>query len=109
MLSNTASTSCAARSRFARLFAGEPGIDPYTRVVSDVYQDLFLDANYHGKAIYDVAGFHAILDRRFPDQTLLSHDLIDHYEACLDAHGDTHRGVDWPNAADASEQPVLVG
>ncbi len=27
--------------------------------------------------------------------------LADHYEACLDRHGDTHRGVDWPNAADA--------
>jgi SAM-dependent methyltransferase len=29
------------------------------------------------------------------------HALIDHYEACFAAHGDTHRGVDWPNAADA--------
>jgi SAM-dependent methyltransferase len=28
-------------------------------------------------------------------------ELIDHYESCLAAHGDTHRGVDWPNAADA--------
>ena len=27
--------------------------------------------------------------------------LIDHYESCLAAHGDSHRGVDWPNAADA--------
>jgi SAM-dependent methyltransferase len=24
-----------------------------------------------------------------------------HYEACLDRHGDTHLGVDWPNAEDA--------
>jgi SAM-dependent methyltransferase len=29
------------------------------------------------------------------------HELIDHYEACLDRHGDTHLGVDWPNEADA--------
>jgi len=27
--------------------------------------------------------------------------LVAHYEACLDRHGDTHLGVDWPNAADA--------
>lgn len=27
--------------------------------------------------------------------------LADHYEACLDRHGDSHRGVDWPNAEDA--------
>jgi SAM-dependent methyltransferase len=29
------------------------------------------------------------------------HTLIEHYESCLAAHGDTHRGVDWPNALDA--------
>jgi len=27
--------------------------------------------------------------------------LVAHYERCLAAHGDTHRGVDWPNQADA--------
>lgn len=27
--------------------------------------------------------------------------LVDHYEACLAEHGDTHRGVDWPDADDA--------
>lgn len=27
--------------------------------------------------------------------------LAGHYEACLDRHGDSHLGVDWPNAEDA--------
>jgi SAM-dependent methyltransferase len=27
--------------------------------------------------------------------------IIEHYEACLERHGDSHLGVDWPNAADA--------
>jgi SAM-dependent methyltransferase len=27
--------------------------------------------------------------------------IVDHYEACLDRHGDTHLGVDWPNAEQA--------
>ena len=27
--------------------------------------------------------------------------LAEHYESCLVAHGDSHRGVDWPDAADA--------
>jgi SAM-dependent methyltransferase len=27
--------------------------------------------------------------------------IIEHYEDCLARHGDTHLGVDWPNAADA--------
>jgi SAM-dependent methyltransferase len=29
------------------------------------------------------------------------HELVSHYEWCLRTHGDNHRGVDWPNAADA--------
>ena len=28
-------------------------------------------------------------------------DIISHYESCLDRHGDTHRGVDWPRQEDA--------
>jgi SAM-dependent methyltransferase len=27
--------------------------------------------------------------------------IVRHYESCLKAHGDTYRGVDWPNEADA--------
>src|SRR4029078_11211902 len=30
--------------------------------------------------------------------------IIDHYEACLAQHGDSHLGVDWPNAADAENR-----
>ena len=29
-------------------------------------------------------------------------EIARHYEACLELHGDTHRGVDWPNAEDAA-------
>ncbi|MGG1945588.1 class I SAM-dependent methyltransferase [Trinickia sp. NRRL B-1857] len=32
------------------------------------------------------------------------HSLISHYEDCLARHGDTHRGVDWPNADDAAKR-----
>jgi SAM-dependent methyltransferase len=31
-------------------------------------------------------------------------DIVSHYEACLAAHGDSHRGVDWPNASDAAKR-----
>ena len=31
-------------------------------------------------------------------------DIVAHYEACLAAHGDSHRGVDWPNAKDAAKR-----
>jgi SAM-dependent methyltransferase len=30
--------------------------------------------------------------------------IIEHYEDCLQKHGDTHLGVDWPNAEDVSKR-----
>lgn len=27
-------------------------------------------------------------------------DIVEHYERCLEKYGDTHQGVDWPNAKD---------
>lgn len=67
----------ARRSRFAKLFAGDTGLDPYASIVSDVYQDLFQRAVYIGKAIYDVDAMLGALQGRFPDNLLLSHDLVE--------------------------------
>ncbi len=67
----------ATATRFTRIFADATGTDPYSRTVSDAQQDLFREAMFHGKAIYDVKAFHAILHNRFPPETLLSHDLIE--------------------------------
>jgi cyclic beta-1,2-glucan synthetase len=67
----------ADRSRFVRLFGGEPGIDPYTREVSDVYQDIFGEGSFTGKGIYDVDAFSQSLGGRFPDNRILSHDLLE--------------------------------
>lgn len=62
---------------FSYIFADEMSIDPYTQAISNVYQDLMQEGTYHGKGIYDVQAFHALLDNRFPDEHLLSHDLIE--------------------------------
>jgi len=67
----------ATATRFTRLFTDARGSDPYCQAVSDLYQDVFGEAIYHGKGIYDVRAFHKILTGRFPDQRLLSHDLIE--------------------------------
>ncbi|HLA81294.1 MAG TPA: cyclic beta 1-2 glucan synthetase, partial [Thermoleophilia bacterium] len=64
-------------SRFTRLFAGEAGIDPYTREVSDVYQDLFGEGSFIGKGIYDVQAFAQAVEGRFPENLILSHDLLE--------------------------------
>ena len=67
----------ARRSWFVRLFAGDAGIDPYTREVSDVYQDVFKEGSFIGKGIYDVDAFERALHGRFPENTVLSHDLLE--------------------------------
>jgi cyclic beta-1,2-glucan synthetase len=65
------------RSRYARMYGNNPGIDPYTRAVSDVYQDLFLEGSFIGKGIYEVDVFERALNGRFPENRILSHDLIE--------------------------------
>lgn len=67
----------AGQSRFTKLFAGESGIDPYTREVSDVYQDIFGEGSFIGKGIYDVDAFRQAVDGRFPENLILSHDLLE--------------------------------
>ncbi|HEY0759710.1 MAG TPA: glucoamylase family protein [Acidisarcina sp.] len=71
------SVQSAARSRLAAIYSGQTGFDIYTRAVSDAYQDLFGEGIFTGKGIYEVSTFHSVLDRRFPRNALLSHDLIE--------------------------------
>jgi cyclic beta-1,2-glucan synthetase len=71
------SVQSTARSRLASIYAGETGVDIYTRAVSDAYQDLYGEGSYTGKGIYEVDIVHRVLDRRFPKNALLSHDLIE--------------------------------
>lgn len=65
------------RSRFARIFAGSAGIDPYSSASSDVYQDLFGWGTFTGKGLYDLGAFHATAGHAFPENSILSHDLIE--------------------------------
>ena len=65
------------RSRYAAMCGSDSGIDPYTRAVSDVYQDLFGEGSFIGKGIYDVDAFDLALKGRFPENRILSHDLIE--------------------------------
>ncbi len=64
------------RTWFVRLMAGAAGVDPYTHMVSDVYQDLFGEGSFIGKGIYDIDAFAATCEQ-FPPNTILSHDLIE--------------------------------
>ncbi len=62
---------------FSRVFAGQGGIDIYTNAISDVYQDLFGEGIFTGKGIYDLDIFYRLLTDSIPDNTVLSHDLLE--------------------------------
>ncbi len=72
-----ASLPASGASFYAQLCSGEPGIDPYTRTVSDVYQDIFHEGSFIGKGIYDVDAFGLVLDHCIPENAVLSHDLLE--------------------------------
>jgi cyclic beta-1,2-glucan synthetase len=102
----TASLPGTNRSRYAALCGSEPGIDPYTRAVSDVYQDLFGEGSFIGKGIYDVDAFERVLDDHFPENRILSHDLL---EGCYARSGlltDVEVYEDYPGrySADSSRR-----
>ena len=65
------------RSRFAAMYSGPTGIDPYSGAVSDTYQDVFEEGSFTGKGIFEVDVFAGVLEGRFAENTLLSHDLIE--------------------------------
>lgn len=66
-----------ATSLYLRMQSDVFGIDPYTRVSSDVYQDLFGEGSFIGKGIYDVDVFEQALNQIFQENRILSHDLLE--------------------------------
>ena len=96
----------ANRSRYARLFGSEPGIDPYTRAVSDAYQDVFGEGSFIGKGIYDVDAFERALNGRFPENRILSHDLLEGCYARAGLLSDVQLYEDYPSryGADVSRR-----
>ncbi len=66
-----------SRTLFAQIFSGNVGVDTYTTAVSDIYQDLFGVGIFTGKGLYDVDAFHMALDGAIPENSVLSHDLLE--------------------------------
>ena len=65
------------RSLYSQIFAGIGGFDTYTAVAPNVYQDSFGEGSFIGKGIYDLEVFDKILYGAFPDNVVLSHDLLE--------------------------------
>jgi len=53
------------------------GVDPYTNAISDIYQDNFGEGIYTGKGIYDLEVFYEVMKDKIPENTVLSHDLLE--------------------------------
>ncbi|MDO8412779.1 MAG: glucoamylase family protein, partial [Gallionellaceae bacterium] len=83
-------------SHYERLWGSELGIDPYTRAVSDVYQDIFAEGSFIGKGIYEVDAFEWALNDRFPENRILSHDLLEGCYARCGLLSDSHLYEDYP-------------
>lgn len=65
------------KSRYAQLFAGLGGLDVYTTASFELYQDIFSEGSFCGKGIYDLKVFQHVLKGTFPQNLILSHDLIE--------------------------------
>lgn len=64
-------------SSFQAVYSTQRGLTPYAVAISDVYQDLFGSGSFSGKGIYDIDALTRALDGRIPENTLLSHDLLE--------------------------------
>lgn len=67
----------ANKSIFSKIFGGFGGLDIYTTAVSDVYQDVFGEAIFCGKGIYNIELFDKLVADEVPENLVLSHDLLE--------------------------------
>ncbi len=70
-------------SFFQRVFSANRGLDPYVFTVSDLYQDVFGEGSFTGKGLYHIDALETALRGRIPENTVLSHDLLEgSYSRC---------------------------
>lgn len=69
--------SQSKQSKFVEIYSGQGGIDFYTNAISDIYQDYFKEGIFTGKGIYDVRIYNTALKNEIPENTVLSHDLLE--------------------------------
>ncbi|MEK7176827.1 MAG: glucoamylase family protein [Patescibacteria group bacterium] len=85
------------KSLFSKFFSSASGIDSYSSVVADVYQDLFKSGIFFGKGIYDIDIFEKTMAGKIPDNTVLSHDLLEGLYARAGLATDIQLSDDFPS------------
>ena len=73
----TTDIESSSRSLFSRVFAGMGGMHSYGGSGADLYRDLFGDGLFTGKGLIDVKAYYAVVDGAFPNNKVLSHDVIE--------------------------------
>jgi cyclic beta-1,2-glucan synthetase len=67
----------AKATPFSRVMSGCGGVTAYETRDKDYYQDLFGESIFAGKGLLHVEAFRAALDQRFPENQILSHDILE--------------------------------
>lgn len=64
-------------SRFSALMSGDKGLTAYDSLSCERYQQLFGESIFCGKGLIDVDSYFHLLDDTLPDETVLSHDIVE--------------------------------
>ncbi|MBP0979891.1 MAG: hypothetical protein J6C55_04560 [Oscillospiraceae bacterium] len=67
----------AKNTLFSRVMAGCGGTTMYDVSSKDLYQNLFSESIFAGKGLIDIDAFYEILDNKFPEDNILSHDILE--------------------------------
>ena len=67
----------AAKSFFTRLISFDTGSELYSPAVSNLHMDAYREGDFGGKGIIDVRAFLELTEGRIPENTVLSHDLLE--------------------------------
>ncbi len=71
------SLDASGATPFTLMQTGGGGIDIYSSAVFDIYQSVFGEGIFCGKGIFDVDVFYDLINDTFPDNSVLSHDLLE--------------------------------
>ena len=67
----------ASRTPYSVMLTGSGGADIYASASCDLYQTLYGEGIFCGKGIFDTAVFAQMLCGRFPEERILSHDILE--------------------------------
>ncbi len=71
------SLESAYKTGFTKVMAGCGGVTAYGSVCPNLYQDLFGCGVFSGKGLIDVQAFYEVMDQRFDEGVILSHDILE--------------------------------